>query len=152
MATSKSTVLGIRLDHDRRAWVEAAAAEEGVTVRALFEQMIDRARTGPTPSDTSADSPAAPTAVGVPIDHAAEGLAGPGVNTEAPGDWGAPRGQPPRSPEPSARQQSPCAELARLGGIPGEVIHAGFSLVRWGLRTCTAPVARYGRSSSNNAS
>ena len=88
MATSKSTVLGIRLDHDRRAWVEAAAAEEGVTVRGLFEQMIDRARTGETPSDTSADSPAAPTPAGVPVDRAAPDVAGPGVNTEARGDDG----------------------------------------------------------------
>ena len=35
IATSKSTVLGVRLDHDRRAWLEAAAARHGVTVRTL---------------------------------------------------------------------------------------------------------------------
>jgi hypothetical protein len=46
MATSKSTVLGIRLDHDRRAWVEAEAARRGVSMRGLFEGMIDGARTG----------------------------------------------------------------------------------------------------------
>ena len=46
MATSKSTVVGIRLDHDRRAWVEAEAARLGVSMRGLFEGMIDEARTG----------------------------------------------------------------------------------------------------------
>jgi hypothetical protein len=46
MATSKSTVVGIRLDHDRRAWVEAEAARRGVSVRGLFEGMIDGARSG----------------------------------------------------------------------------------------------------------
>jgi hypothetical protein len=46
MATSKSTVVGIRLDHDRRAWIEAEAARRGVSVRGLFEGMIDGARSG----------------------------------------------------------------------------------------------------------
>ena len=46
MATSKSTVVGIRLDHDRRAWVEAEAERRGVSMRGLFEGMIDEARTG----------------------------------------------------------------------------------------------------------
>ena len=45
MATTKSTVVGIRLDHERRAWVEAEAARLGVSVRGLFEGMIDEART-----------------------------------------------------------------------------------------------------------
>src|SRR5580693_1014035 len=44
MATTKSTVVGIRLDHERRAWVEAEAARLGVSVRGLFEGMIDEAR------------------------------------------------------------------------------------------------------------
>ena len=43
MATTKSTVVGIRLDHERRAWVEAEAARLGVSVRGLFEGMIDEA-------------------------------------------------------------------------------------------------------------
>ena len=45
IATSKSTVLGLRLDHDRRAWIEDTAAQQGVSVRAVFEALIDRART-----------------------------------------------------------------------------------------------------------
>jgi hypothetical protein len=44
MPSSKTTVLGIRLDHERRAWVEAEAARHGVTIRAFFESMIDEAR------------------------------------------------------------------------------------------------------------
>jgi hypothetical protein len=46
MATTKSTVVGIRLDHERRAWVEAEADRLGVSVRGLFEGMIDEARSG----------------------------------------------------------------------------------------------------------
>jgi hypothetical protein len=46
MASSKSTVVGIRLDHERRAWIEAEAARLGISVRGLFEGMIDEARFG----------------------------------------------------------------------------------------------------------
>src|ERR1700733_239735 len=46
MATTKSSVVGIRLDHERRAWVEGEAARLGVSVRGLFEGMIDEARSG----------------------------------------------------------------------------------------------------------
>lgn len=46
MATSKSTVLGIRLDHHRRAWIEAEAARRGLSVRGLIEEMIDGAQAG----------------------------------------------------------------------------------------------------------
>ena len=56
MATTKSTVVGIRLDHERRAWVEAEAARLGVSVRGLFEGMIDEARSGePEPGVPSQD-------------------------------------------------------------------------------------------------
>jgi hypothetical protein len=48
MVTSKSTVLGLRLDHDRRAWVEAEAARRGVSVRVLFEGLIDEAQADET--------------------------------------------------------------------------------------------------------
>jgi hypothetical protein len=37
-------VLGLRLDNDRRAWIEDTAAQQGVSVRAVFEALIDRAR------------------------------------------------------------------------------------------------------------
>ena len=60
MATTKSTVVGIRLDHERRAWVEAEAARLGVSVRGLFEGMIDEARSEETsavarPEDAAGD-------------------------------------------------------------------------------------------------
>jgi hypothetical protein len=51
MATSKSTVVGIRLDHERRAWVEGEAARLGVSVRGLFEGMIDEARSTEAQAD-----------------------------------------------------------------------------------------------------
>ena len=53
MATTKSTVVGIRLDHERRAWVEAEAARLGVSVRGLFEGMIDEARSGEADAATA---------------------------------------------------------------------------------------------------
>ena len=58
MASTKSTVVGIRLDHERRAWVEAEAARLGVSVRGLFEGMIDEARSGAA-AGAKAESPAA---------------------------------------------------------------------------------------------
>jgi hypothetical protein len=62
MATTKSTVVGIRLDHERRAWVEAEAARLGVSVRGLFEGMIDEARLG----EMEATSPAVTELATVP--------------------------------------------------------------------------------------
>ena len=56
MATSKSTVVGIRLDHERRAWVEAEAARRGVSVRGLFEGMIDGARTDEESDEAKSDA------------------------------------------------------------------------------------------------
>ena len=119
MATSKSTVLGIRLDHDRRAWLEAAAAEEGVTVRALFERMIDQARAGETPSDSVPDSPAASTVGGGPIDQAAEVVAGPGVNTVPVQEVDAPPAQPTRSSAPVARHAVPLRRPGAAGRNSG---------------------------------
>jgi hypothetical protein len=78
MATSKSTVVGIRLDHDRRAWVEAEAERRGVSVRGLFEGMIDEARTGARAEATQAIAglgsaapavQAVPPAGGIGADH-----------------------------------------------------------------------------------
>jgi hypothetical protein len=69
MATSKSTVVGIRLDHDRRAWVEAEAARRGVSMRGLFEGMIDEARSGGSAEASRAIAglgSAAPAAAAVP--------------------------------------------------------------------------------------
>ena len=40
VATTKSSVLGLRLDNERRTWVEAIAAEQGVSVHAVFEALM----------------------------------------------------------------------------------------------------------------
>jgi hypothetical protein len=64
MATTKSTVVGIRLDHERRAWVEGEAARLGVSVRGLFEGMIDEARAGETAGATRAIAGLGPMAQG----------------------------------------------------------------------------------------
>ena len=72
MATTKSTVVGIRLDHERRAWVEAEAARLGVSMRGLFEGMIDEARSGEA---AEADRPTAglgSVAPGAPAGQAVE--------------------------------------------------------------------------------
>jgi hypothetical protein len=58
MATTKSTVLGFRLDHERRAWVEGEAARRGVTVRVLFEGLIDQAQAAASTAVTIPDVPA----------------------------------------------------------------------------------------------
>lgn len=71
MVTSKSTVLGLRLDHDRRAWVEAEAARRGVTVRVLFEGLIDGAQAGRS-AGTDEGAAESATAPGVG-DRSAEG-------------------------------------------------------------------------------
>ena len=88
MATTKSTVVGIRLDHERRAWVEAEAARRGLSVRGLFEGMIDEARSGEMVGDarpTVAAASSPPAAVGASTDEVAA-MSGP----EEPAASGAP--------------------------------------------------------------
>ncbi len=158
MVTSKSTVLGLRLDHERRAWVESEAAEQGVTVRVLFERMIDRARADEAEPEATPGSGPAPASSPVPSGRPGDGVSGTGVNTAAAaatsplGDWASSSGLPPwGSSQPS--------DLARLVALPGEMIHAGVFVattvigtsgrcVRWSWQTCTAPMARCGRASS----
>ncbi|MGO9853542.1 MAG: hypothetical protein ACLPYY_00650 [Acidimicrobiales bacterium] len=55
----------MRLDHDRRAWIEAEAGRRGVTIRALFEEFIDRARTAQSTGPAAQATPT-PDADGVP--------------------------------------------------------------------------------------
>src|ERR1700689_2407608 len=104
MATSKSTVVGIRLDPDRRAWVEAEAARRGVSMRGLFEGMIDEARTG-GPAEASRAiaglSSAAPATTAVP--PAQQSTDGPGApQPAAVGQLGNVRGASPSSASPSS--------------------------------------------------
>ena len=58
MPSSKTTILGIRLDHDRRAWIEAEAARQGLSIRGYFERIIDEARS----AEDDPEEPAEPIA------------------------------------------------------------------------------------------
>lgn len=106
MATSKSTVLGIRLDHERRAWIEAEAARRGLSVRGLVEEMIDGARDGET-----ADAVQAIAGLGS-ADHARAGEADP---VGEPGD---PETTDTGRPSATARLESVHTATARFGTEP----------------------------------
>jgi hypothetical protein len=129
MATSKSTVVGIRLDHDRRAWAEAEAERLGVSMRGLFEGMIDEARTGGRAEATRSIAglgSAAPAAHAVPpggevvADHGAQ----------QPPDTGQPEsvtaGSPSSSNPPPAA--SPWSGVGAVTALPTGLIREAFSL------------------------
>jgi hypothetical protein len=133
MATTKSTVVGIRLDHDRRAWVEAEAARRGVSVRVLFEGMIDGARTGET-ADDAARAIAGLGSTPVPvvtdstgdrvgdasgIDEASVETSSEGVNT--------------RSASRSGSSAFP--DLSSLTGLPSGMIRGTFSITTGLIRS-----------------
>jgi hypothetical protein len=120
MATTKSTVVGIRLDHERRAWVEAEAARLGVSVRGFFEGMIDEARSGEQAE----------------ADRAIAGLgsAGPSQVTGQPADEMPPT-DTPRQSTPSeqlgrvnAPPSSPLSGVGSVTAVPGGLIREAFSL------------------------
>jgi len=155
MVTSKSTVLGTRLDHDRRAWVESEAAEQGVTVRVLFERMIDRARAGET--EPEAAPGAGPAAASGSVTSLRPLNDVTGVNTTE--DQASSRRDEISRPAPPPSVPSQPSDLERLVALPGEMIHAGVFVattimetsgrcVRWSWHTCTSPVARCGRAPS----
>jgi hypothetical protein len=127
MATTKSTVVGIRLDHERRAWVEAEAARLGVSVRGLFEGMIDGARSATDePASSPEDSPEHPVRafrssvdeVEVPSSH---GEHGPSDQQES-GLAGADSASRPSSPG------SFVPGVGMVAGIPGNILRGAFSL------------------------
>lgn len=139
IATSKSTVLGLRLDHDRRAWVEAAAAQAGLTVRGFFEGLIDRARIETSGEGLEAhpdisgaglpDGGDTTTVTGVPGDEATAGPRGIG-ETSTPsdeaerGDLGITFRTADHNGRPTPR---PMPEVPRLLLLPGQVIGAASS-------------------------
>jgi hypothetical protein len=116
IASSKTTVVGVRLDHDRRAWLEAEAERQGMTVRALFERMIDEARAEEPAAEESGErwrDSYLETATQVddawfraPPVEASDTSMDPG-NVEA---------------RPTSLRSSPCAELANLGALSGQVV------------------------------
>ena len=128
MATSKSTVVGIRLDHDRRAWVEAEAARRGVSMRGLFEGMIDEARTG-GPAEASRaiaglGSAAPATAAVTP---AQETAADPGApQPGAVGQPGSVHGASSSSASPSS--SSPWSGVGAVTALPTGLVREAFSL------------------------
>jgi hypothetical protein len=127
MATSKSTVVGIRLDHDRRAWVEAEAARLGVSMRGLFEGMIDEARSG-KPAEASRaiaglGSTAPVTASGPPAGEPTAGTSVLPTDAGAPGSVNA----APCSPSPSSSTSSWSA-VGAVTVLPTSLIREAFSL------------------------
>ena len=124
MATTKSTVVGIRLDHERRAWVEAEAARLGVSVRGLFEGMIDEARAEESESAAhvamipgSATDPAAMTSTVAASDQ------------EERMKTGAPSSVDAESPPPRRTPAAPSVPgLGLVTGIPGGIARGAFSL------------------------
>ncbi|MGA2474563.1 MAG: hypothetical protein ABSG39_13905 [Acidimicrobiales bacterium] len=133
MATTKSTVVGIRLDHSRRAWVEAEAARRGVSVRVLFEGMIDGARTGETADDAaraiaglaSAPAPVVTDSNGdrvgdtSGIDEASVVTSSEGVNTQSASRSGS----------------SPLPDLGSLTGLPSGIVRGAFSITTGLIRS-----------------
>jgi hypothetical protein len=129
MATSKSTVVGIRLDHDRRAWVEAEAARLGVSMRGLFEGMIDEARSGGATEASRAIAglgSAGPAPAAVPPGEGNE--ADPGaqqpMDVPQPGSVHAASSSSSSSPTSS----SPWAGVGAVTALPTGLIREAFSL------------------------
>jgi hypothetical protein len=128
MATTKSTVVGIRLDHERRAWVEAEAARLGVSVRGLFEGMIDDARSGETEpcGELSEDSLGNPSTTFRPsVDEVAvESTSDPSVTFDQ-------QEAAHMAAASAERPASPGSSLPGVGlvtAIPGSLIREAFSL------------------------
>jgi hypothetical protein len=122
MASTKSTVVGIRLDHERRAWVEAEAARRGVSMRGLFEGMIDEARSGGSESASRADDGS-----GAPV------RPGPGSS----GEHATPGGEEDSSDRVSAGAPPPgdvtpqrglVPDLGSMAALPAELLRGACSL------------------------
>jgi len=121
MATTKSTVVGIRLDHERRAWVEAEAARLGVSVRGLFEGMIDEARLEESEEADRAIAGLGSSAPGPSTSHAAEE---PTPSTPSTPSDTVNAG----SSLPGASTSSPWAGVTSVTSVPGGLIREAFSL------------------------
>jgi hypothetical protein len=130
MVTSKSTVLGLRLDHHRRAWVEGEAARRGVTVRVLFEGLIDQAQAGEfAGADMGAVAPSeSATGQGVG-DRSTEGFTGGAGSGGSAADWGTGSSARPAS------GSSPRPDVGSLAELPARLIRGAISLPVNILRT-----------------
>jgi hypothetical protein len=128
MATSKSTVLGIRLDHERRAWIEAEAARRGLSVRGLVEEMIDGARTEETADAAQATAGPGSASPGLVAGrHPSEaGLAAP-LRANAPAPGSGVNTSPPFPLDPgSGFLQRP--GLGSVVSLPGDLLRGGCTL------------------------
>jgi hypothetical protein len=125
MATTKSTVVGIRLDHDRRAWVEAEAARLGVSTRGLFEGMIDEARSGEKADATRATaglgSPALGSVDAIRVDANA-------TTPGADGDAGANGAEGVNSPVSTSTTSPSWTDFGTVTAVPGGLIREAVSL------------------------
>jgi hypothetical protein len=126
MATTKSTVVGIRLDHERRAWVEAEAARLGLSVRGLFEGMIDEARSGEIADDARATVAAAssPAAVAVASKGEVAALSGP----EEPATSGGPDRANAAPAQSAPKTSSLRSGIGSVVDVPGSLVREAFSL------------------------
>jgi predicted HicB family RNase H-like nuclease len=134
MASSKTTVLGLRLDHERREWIEAEAARQGVSIRAYFERLIDEDRFASEDSAELADAMAWESF----LDAAPEVHDYTAADTET-GAWSADEAvrrpePPPATPAESATEPTGlCDDLVSLVTISGrvfrDVIGLPFALV-----------------------
>jgi hypothetical protein len=127
IVSSKTTVLGLRLDHDRRAWVEATAARRGTTVRGFFEVLIDRARIedeGGGHQRTRDDEPDEAGRWDQPGDRAPAG-AGADAGLGAPGGRDRFGSGPPASGWPGFDSLS---DLRRVVSVPGQMIGTAASV------------------------
>jgi len=122
MVTSKSTVLGLRLDHERRAWVEAEAARRGISVRALFEEFIDGAQGGELGAGTSAGLASDSSIRQVVNNPFPEDDASDTVLEHTPPVAGITAG----APRPSEAPSSPHSGAATP--LPGRLIRGAFAL------------------------
>jgi hypothetical protein len=127
MATTKSTVVGIRLDHERRAWVEAEAARLGLSVRGLFEGMIDEARLG-----DAAGADRAIAGLGSAVSGALAGQAAQETTDDvSPGEStasGRSDSVPVGSSIPGATTSSPWSGVPSVTSVPGGLIREALSL------------------------
>ena len=127
MATTKSTVVGIRLDHERRAWVEAEAARLGVSVRGLFEGMIDEARLGETdPVARPEDSVEDPVREFLSSVQVIEAPADPEGNAPSEQQESAPRGNAPTRPATPSGSSEP--GIGVIAEIPFNILRGAMSL------------------------
>lgn len=129
MATSKSTVVGIRLDHERRAWVEGEAARLGVSVRGLFEGMIDSARSGETAEAIRAIAGLGSAVPGPETDYPADQTTATSsgerrATVEESGSVNS-ASDTPRSPAPRSLRWP---EIGSVTALPGRLIRGAFTV------------------------